>query len=123
MSKDAIAGIYTQLLVDDDYRESLSANPGLLDDYDLTDEEKGVLREEVGAEVEGFAIGAGPVMSYMSARRGPPLSPSIASGLGAALNAAAGLPVGALNGPGFVSNTGCCPWGGHGAVPNFGAIE
>ena len=39
------------------------------------------------------------------------MSPPVASGLGVALNQVAGLPLGALNGPGFLSNAACCPWG------------
>ena len=123
MSKDAIASVYTQMLNDDEFRDRVADDPGLLDDFDLSDEEKDVLREEAQSEVQGFALGSGPFMSHLSARRGPPLTPSVASGLGAALNLASGLPVGALHGPGWVSNAACCPWGGHGAIPDGSMVQ
>ena len=122
MSKDALGSVYTKILLEEDYRRSVADDPGTLDNLDLTDDEKGVLRQEAGTEVQVFAIGSGPVMSYLTTRRGPPMAPDISSGLGAALNAASGLPVGSLQGPGFVSNSGCCPWGGHSAIPG-GAVE
>jgi hypothetical protein len=122
MSKDAIAGVYTQMLTEDGFRQSIAANPALLNDFDLTDEERRVLSDEAETEVEGFAVGAGPVMSHLGARRGPQLSPGTASALGAAINFASGLPLGSLQGPGFVNNTACCPWGGQGAIPSFGEL-
>lgn len=122
MSKDAIAGVYAQMLTEDGFRQSIAANPALLNEFDLTDEEKSVLRQESEAEVEGFAIGSGPVMAHLGARRGPQLSPGTASALGAAINFASGLPVGSLQGPGFVNNTACCPWGGQGAIPQLGEL-
>lgn len=115
MSKDALAGVYAALLTDDAYRNSIAENPEILNDWDLTDEEKEVLTAEATAEVSGFAIGSGPVMSHFSATRGPQLSPGVASALGGAINNAAGLPTGALDGPGFVTRHACCPWG-HGVA-------
>lgn len=119
MSKDALAGVYTVMLEDDSFRDGLADNPAQLDDWDLDDEEKAALLEEARAEVSGFAFGSGPVMSHMSSRRGASLTPSVASRLGQAMNQNAGLPGGALNGPGFLSNAACCPWG-HGSVPGLG---
>lgn len=110
MSKDAMAGVYAQMLDDEGYKDSVAADPGVLNDWDLTQEEKDVLLEEARAEVAGFAIGSGPVMSRLSSIGGAPLSPPVASSLGSALNRSAGLPVGALDGPGFLSNAACCPW-------------
>ncbi len=100
MSKDAIAGVYAQMLTEEGFRQSIAENPALLNEFDLTDEEKSVLRQEAQTEVEGFSLGAGPVMAHLGARRGPQLSPGTASALGAALNFASGLPVGSLQGPG-----------------------
>ncbi|MEZ5144606.1 MAG: hypothetical protein R2726_19140 [Acidimicrobiales bacterium] len=117
MSKDAVAIIYTKMLDDDRYRELVADDPGVLDAWDLDDEERAVVVEEATAEVSGFAIGRGPVMGYLS--KGPLLSPGVASSLGVSLNHASGLPTGSLKGPGFASGAGCCPWG-HPAVPNLG---
>jgi len=116
MSKDALAGVYAEMLENDAFRETVAAHPEVLADWDLTDEEKAALLEEAAADVAGFALGSGPAMRSLSG--GPALSPSVASKLGGALNAAAGLPVGALNGPGFLSNAACCPWG-HAVIGDF----
>ncbi len=110
MSKDAFAGVYTEMLNDESFRDTVAQRPEVLGDWDLSDEEKAVLAEEATSDVVGFSMGAGAAMGYLG-RGGAPLSPSIASGLGGALNKAAGLPIGALNGPGFLSNAACCPWG------------
>lgn len=117
MSKDALAGVYTAMLEEEGFQDQIAENPALLDNWDLTEEEKAVLIEEAQSDVAGFAIGAGPVMGYLG-RGGPPLSPTVASQLGRAINRSAGLPVGALDGPGFLSNAACCPWG-HGVVGGF----
>ncbi len=116
MSKDALAGVYADMLTDDGLKSKIAAEPRVLDTWDLTAEEKRLLVEEASAEVTGFAIGGGPVMGYLGA--GPLLSPGNAMNLGRALNSAAGLPTGALNGPGFASGAGCCPWG-HPTVPGM----
>ena len=113
MSKDALAGVYTNMLTDEEFRATVAAEPHVLDTWDLTGEEKQLLTEEANQDVSGFAIGGGSVMGYLGS--GPRLSPGVASGLGSALNSAAGLPTGALNGPGFAADAGCCPWG-HGFV-------
>ncbi|MCU0270070.1 MAG: hypothetical protein MUF83_15680 [Acidimicrobiales bacterium] len=118
MSKDAFAGVYATMLEDDTFRDVVAEHPEVLNDWDLTDDEKSVLHEEASTEVEGFAFGSGPAMTYLSG--GPSLSPAVSSRLGGALNTRAGLPTGALNGPGFLSNAACCPWG-HAVVGNFGA--
>jgi len=118
MSKDALAGVYAEMLENDEFRQIVEEHPEVLADYDLTDEEKEALIAEAGAEVEGFAFGSGPAMSALSG--GAMLSPGVSSRLGAALNSRAGLPTGALNGPGFLSNAACCPWG-HAVIGNFGA--
>ncbi len=68
-------------------------------------------------EATGRYIRSGPAMSALGG--GPALSPAVASRLGGAMNKAAGLPTGALNGPGFLSNAACCPWG-HAVIGNFG---
>ena len=108
MSKDAFAGVYTNMLNDEGFRDQVADDPAVLDVWDLTDDEKGLLVDEANTEVAGFSIGSGGAMGYLSS--GPLLSPSVASGLGSALNSAAGLPTGALAGPGFVADAGCCPW-------------
>jgi len=117
MSKDALAGVYAQMLEDESFRSTIAEHPEVLGDWDLDDDEKAALLDEAGAEVSGFAIGSGPVMTRLGG--GPSLSPAVSSKLGAALNMASGLPTGALNGPGFASNAGCCPWG-HAVIGNFG---
>jgi hypothetical protein len=112
MSKDAIAGVYTQMLSDPSYRHVVATNPDVLNSWDLTHDEKAVLIEEARRKIDANSnIESGPVMQHLVTKRGPMLSPPIASGLGVALNQAAGLPLGALNGPGFLSNAACCPWG------------
>lgn len=117
MSKDALAGVYATMLEDDSFRDLVAEHPEVLGDFDLTDDEKTALIEEANVEVEGFAMGMGPAMSMLSG--GPALSPAVAGRLGGAMNSAAGLPTGALNGPGFLSNAACCPWG-HAVIGNFG---
>ncbi|HVN50537.1 MAG TPA: hypothetical protein VMT43_03845 [Acidimicrobiales bacterium] len=119
MSKDAVASAYTVMLNDKGFRELVHEDPSTLDPWELTDDEKDVLLEEAGAEVSGFAIGFGPVMTHLSS--GPPLSAPVASSLGFALNRAAGLPTGSLRGPGFASGAGCCPWG-H-AIVGMGEMQ
>ena len=112
MSKDAIAGVYTQMLTDPSYRNVVATSPEVLNSWDLTPIEKAVLVKEAKRKVDPHTnIESGPVMKHLVSKRGPMLSPPIASGLGVALNQAAGLPLGALNGPGFLSNAACCPWG------------
>ncbi len=118
MSKDAIAGVYTQMLTDDSYRRVVAANPEALNEWDLTKEEKAVLIKEAQLKQGNESIESRPVLSYLASNRGPMLSPPVASSLGVALNVAAGLPVGALNGPGFLSNAACCPWG-HAVIGKF----
>jgi hypothetical protein len=117
MSKDALAGVYAEMLENDEFRSTVVEHPEVLGDYDLTDGEKVALVDEASSEVEGFAFGAGPAMSALSG--GPSLSPAVATRLGGALNSAAGLPVGSLQGPGFLSNAACCPWG-HAVIGDFG---
>lgn len=111
MSKDAIAGVYTQMLTDASYRKVVADDPKVLNSWDLTPAEKTILVKEARSKVAGVALESGPVMKHLVSKRGPMLSPPVASGLGVALNQAAGLPLGALNGPGFLSNAACCPWG------------
>ena len=120
MSKDALACVYAEMIENEQFRQTIEEHPEVLGDYDLTDQEKAALIEEASVEVEGFAFGAGPAMSALSG--GPSLSPSVASRLGGALNGAGGLPTGALNGPGFLSNAACCPWG-HAVIGDFGGIR
>ena len=110
MSKDALAGVYANMLEDEAFRAKVAAEPQVLETWDLTGEERQLLAEEADQDVTGFSIGGGSVMGYLGS--GPRLSPAVASGLGAALNNAAGLPTGALRGPGFAAAAGCCPWGG-----------
>lgn len=111
MSKDAIAGVYTQMLTDASYRKIVADDPKALNSWDLTPAEKTVLLKEARSKSVGASLESGPVMKHLVSKRGPMLSPPVASGLGVALNQAAGLPIGALNGPGFLSNAACCPWG------------
>jgi hypothetical protein len=111
MSRDALAGVYTQMLSDALYRKQVAGNPDVLSTWDLTAEEKQVLLEEARHTTAGSEIESGPVMIYLVSKRGPMLSPPIASNLGIAINKAVGLPPGALTGPGFLSNAACCPWG------------
>lgn len=124
MSKDAIAGVYTQMLTDASYRKIVADDPKVLNSWDLTPAEKTVLIKEARSKVAaGASLESGPVMKHLVSKRGPMLSPPVASGLGVALNQAAGLPLGALNGPGFLSNAACCPWGKPviGKVPDIRA--
>lgn len=112
MSRDAIAGVYTQMLTDPSYRKIVADDPKVLNTWDLSREEKAVLIKEARVKVvAGSSLESGPVMKHLVSKRGPMLSPPVASGLGVALNQVAGLPLGALNGPGFLSNAACCPWG------------
>lgn len=111
MSRDAIAGVYTQMLTDASYRKIVADDPEVLNTWDLSREEKAVLIKEARVKVAGTSLESGPVMKHLVSKRGPMLSPPVASGLGVALNQVAGLPLGALNGPGFLSNAACCPWG------------
>jgi hypothetical protein len=109
MSKDALAGVYAQMLTDEGFRSTVAEQPEVLATWDLTSEERELLVEDAATEVAAFAIGSGGVMGHLGS--GPQLSPGVASGLGLALNVASGLPTGALKGPGFASGAGCCPWG------------
>jgi hypothetical protein len=109
MSKDALAGVYAQMLTDESFRSTVAEKPEVLATWDLTSEEKDLLVEDATTEVAAFSIGSGGVMGYLGS--GPTLSPGVASGLGSALNVASGLPTGSLKGPGFASGAGCCPWG------------
>jgi hypothetical protein len=111
MSKDAIAGVYTQMLSNDAYRRIVADEPDVLKSWDLTREEKAVLIKEARLKQGKSPIESRPVLAYLRSHKGPMLSPPVASALGVALNLAAGLPVAALNGPGFLSNAACCPWG------------
>jgi len=108
VSKDAFAGVYSQMLDDETFREQVGSSPEVLDTWDLTSDEKSILVDEANTDVSGFAFGAGGAMGYLGS--GPLLSPGVASQLGGSLNRAAGLPTGALQGPGFASSEGCCPW-------------
>lgn len=122
MTKEAIADVYTKMLDEEGFRDTVAADPKVLDTWDLTPEEKQVAIEEATTEVQGFAIGGGAVMGYLSGPSGPPLSGNAASALGGALNRSAGLPSASLSGPGFAATAGCCPWG-HGIVPTLGGME
>lgn len=117
MSKDALAGVYAEMLENDAFRDTVAEHPEVLGDWDLTEDEKTALIEEASAEVAGFSLGSGPASRALNG--GPALSPAVASRLGTAMNKASGLPTGALNGPGFLSNAACCPWG-HAVIGNFG---
>ena len=111
MSRDAIASVYTIMLNDERFREVVVEEPDVLDEWDLSDQERALLLEEAGTEVSGFAIGSGPVMGYLGSKgNGPPLSQPVGSALGIALNKASGLPVRSLSGLGFAMDAGCCPW-------------
>jgi hypothetical protein len=111
MSRDAIAGVYTEMLSDPSYRKQVAQNPEVLDAWDLTSEEKKVLVDEAKQGRVGSPIESGPVLTHLATKRGPMLSPPVASSLGIAINRAVGLPHSALSGPGFLSNAACCPWG------------
>lgn len=111
MSKDAVAGVYTKMLTDQSYRKSIVGNPKILDTWDLTKKEKTVLLAEAGLKEGGASLDTRPVLAYFASDKGPMLSPPIAAALGIALNQAAGLPEGALQGPGFLTKDSCCPWG------------
>jgi len=117
VSRDALASVYADILENDYFRRTVAEHPEVLGDFELTDDEKKALSGEAGQKAEEIVIGEGPVMKAL--HNGPTLSPGVASRLGAALNKAAGLPVGALNGPGFLSNAACCPWG-HAVIGDFG---
>jgi hypothetical protein len=95
------------MLNDEGYKDLVAEDPSILDQWELTDEERQLLLDEAGAEVSGFMIGGGSLMGHI--RFGPPLAQPVASSLGIALNRAAGLPAGAMQGPGFAAD-GCCPW-------------
>jgi hypothetical protein len=111
MSRDALAGVYTQMLSDVSYRHLVANNHEVLNNWDLTQEEKAVLIEEAKHSHVKSPIESGPVLKYLVSKRGPMLSPLVASGLGIAINQAVGLPHSSLSGPGFLSNAACCPWG------------
>jgi hypothetical protein len=115
MSKDAMAGVFADMLENEKFRALVKAHPEVLGDYDLTSTEKTALVKEAKTKTLG-TIGDGPVMSALNG--GPQLTPTVASRLGALLNVAAGLPDGALNGPGFLSNQACCAWG-HAVIGEF----
>jgi hypothetical protein len=117
VSRDALASVYADILENEYFRRTVAEHPEVLGDFDLTDAEKKALKGEVGHKAKEIVIGDGPVMKAL--HHGPTLSPGVALRLGAALNRAAGLPVGALNGPGFLSNAACCPWG-HAVIGDFG---
>lgn len=118
MSKDALAGLYADMLEDDDFRDRIAADPSLLNDFDLTDTERNALAEEAGTEVTGFAMGSGAVWSAMQG--GPQCCPGTSSRLGRAMNQKAGLPAGAPEAPGMISTAACCPWNKP-AVGGFGS--
>jgi hypothetical protein len=118
MSRDALAGVYIEMLAEAKNREIIAKHPDILNDWDLTEEEKKVLKEEAAAGPPGPKIESGPVLKYIETKRGPKLSPPIASSLGIAINKALGLPHGSLKGPGFVSNAACCPWG-HAVIGEY----
>jgi hypothetical protein len=120
MSREATASVYTMMLNDEGYKDLVADDPSVLDEWDLTDEERQLLLDEAGAEVSGFAIGAGALMHHI--RFGPPLPQPVASSFGIALNRAAGLPAGALQGPGFAAD-GCCPWNKPPSAPSGGMVE
>ena len=120
MSREATASVYTMMLNDEGYKDLVAEEPSTLDEWDLTDEERQLLLDEAGAEVSGFRIGGGPLMAHI--RFGPPLSQPVASSFGLALNAAAGLPAGAPQGPGFAAD-GCCPWGHPPGADIGGMVE
>jgi hypothetical protein len=115
MSKDAMAAVFADMLEDEKFVATVKAHPEVLGTYDLTQAEKTALLKEAQTPTSG-TMGDGPVLSALNG--GPQLSPTVASRLGALLNRAAGLPVGALNGPGFLSNQACCAWG-HAVIGEF----
>ena len=89
MSKDALAGVYSQMLDDSAFRDQVAENPNVLDTWDLTAEEKKLLIEDAETDVAGFAIGSGGVMGYMGSGtplRRPRLKPRVKS-----LNTASGF--------------------------------
>ncbi len=122
MSKEALAQAYTYMLNHHSSRHSIAHAGSALSRWDLTAEENAALVAEAQLKDVKVTIGSGPVMAYLSATRGPRLSPLVASELGVALNHAAGLPKGALTGPGFLSNAACCPWG-HAFVAEVGSTQ
>ena len=90
LEQRCVASVYTVVLNDEGFKDLLVADPGQLDSWELSDEERAVLIEEAAAEVLGFSMGFGPVMGHLDS--GPPMSPGTASGLGFALNKAGGPP-------------------------------
>lgn len=112
MSKDATATVYAKMLADPVFRGVLSETQ--LSQWDLTEEEKRLLLEELTAGTTDPYKSA--VMSHIRAGV-VPLSPLVASALGYALNKANGLPTGMLTARGFTSGSaGCCGWG-HPILP------
>lgn len=110
MSHDAIASVYTIMLNDRDFSELVAEDSTVLDNWELTDEEKRLLIEDAQSEVQTFSTGGG-VMGYIVSNT--PLSGPVGSGLGIALNKAQGLPTKNLAGPGLrACSSGCCPWQG-----------
>ena len=76
MGKDALAGVYTNMLNDDAFRTQVAAEPRVLETWDLTDEEKEILNEEANQEVSRFAIGQeGAMNTSAAARSSRPVSP------------------------------------------------
>ncbi len=112
MSKDATATVYARMLADPVFRSVLSET--LLSPWDLTEEEKHLLLEELTAGTTDPYKSR--VMNHI--RSGVvPLSPVVASALGYAINKANGLPTGMLTTRGFTSGSaGCCGWG-HPILP------
>ena len=113
MSREALASAYTLFLTNEQFRAEIATNPQALDHWDLTEDESTALLDEARNELVAFANQNSVVIGKLVS--GPPLSGPVSAGLGAALNLASGLPTAALQGPGFVANSACCPWG-HGVV-------
>lgn len=113
MSTNGIACAYIRILDNDDFRLSVRATDEALSEWELTEGERRLLREE--ADAEALPRDDGPVMSYL--RGGLPLRPRLASDLGAALNRAYGLPTASLQEPGYRPSSNCCPWG-HPKIPD-----
>ena len=107
MSKDATATIYAKMLTDSGFRGTVCES--VLSDWDLTQGERAALLEEAASPESQHILFDSKVMRHL--RHGAPLSPQVASVLGAALNDVRGLPLKAVKDPGHTSGaTDCCPW-------------
>jgi len=109
MSADTIASLYTMMINSQDFMDLVAEDPSVLDKYsDLTSEERDLLVEVAGREVEGFSYSSNGVIGYIG--RNLPLSKNVGSSLGVALAGMQGLSPRSILGGG--ADCDCCKWKG-----------